>query len=112
MIPKQIRVEAVAELSGLPVGSAAAAPKCTTCGAQFFADASVTGYAYRFTDVPNLRLARLYCMDCNRETVQFPTLGAYEIQIESRLEKRLGSLLLDGISILDYAEPTESKYLP
>lgn len=108
MIPDRIRVEVVPALTGRAVDDAETAPRCTTCGAHFFADSRVTAYAYRFTDDPEFILARLYCEQCDQTDLQYPTLGAIEVLVRGTLRQRLGSLLLDDLSVVDYAGPTVS----
>lgn len=105
VIPSTVRVEAKG-LAGAFVGDVSAAPRCTTCGAYFFAETPVVGYAYRFTDEQKLSLARLYCDECNRDPLAHPTLGAHEVVIKANLRQQRGALFLDDLAVVDYIGPT------
>lgn len=104
MIPSAVRVEAKG-LAGTFVGDVSAAPRCTTCGAYFFAKTPVVGYAYRFTDERELSVARLYCDECDLDPLTHPTLGTHEVVIKSDLQQQRGTLLLGEVAIVAYAGP-------
>jgi hypothetical protein len=67
--------------------------------------AEPTGYAYRFTDESEWRIARLYCHDYGRRTVAHPTLGAQEVQFEAVVDEDQAIRTLKGVRILDYSTP-------
>lgn len=108
-VPDSVRVETVSALTAEPIGSPGTDVRCSTCGGHLFADADVTGYAYRYSDEPMLRVARLYCSVCNHRELRFPSLGVHEIMFDAVVRQRLGSLLLDDVSVLDYSPPTAGR---
>jgi ribosomal protein S27E len=97
--------EIVDAISGVALGEHPSALRCTTCGAYLLDSAKPTGYAYKFTDESEWRIARLFCQDCGRRTVAHPTLGAQEVQFEAVIDGEHTIRTLKGIRILDYNHP-------
>jgi ribosomal protein S27E len=92
-------------ISGVALGDHPSALRCATCGAYLLDATEPTGYAYKFTDEPEWRIARLYCHDCGRRTVAHPTLGAQEVQFEAVIHRESTVRNLEPIRILDYSYP-------
>lgn len=97
--------ELIDAISGVTLGEHPSALRCTTCGAYLFDAAEPTGYAYKFTDESEWRIARLYCHDCSRRTVAHPTLGAQEAQFEAVIDSERAIRTLEEVRILDYNNP-------
>jgi hypothetical protein len=97
--------EIIEALSGVTLGEHPSALRCATCGAYLLDSATPTGYAYKFTDEREWRIARLYCHDCCRRTVAHPTLGAQEIQFGAVIDSAHTTRTLEEIRILDYNNP-------
>ena len=105
-IPLSIASAIQHDLCGRFVDRHRGTARSTTCGAVILAGADVSGYAYREAGDPDFRLVRLYCIGCDRQPIRYPTLGAYEVMFEATVMTRCESLILDGITPIDYSNPT------
>lgn len=86
--------------------------RCTTCGAHLFGGAPITGYAYRFPEDGTLSVTRLYCETCDRQHIEFPTLGAHEVQFVGYLGDDISGFVLVDVRVLEYSSPSEAAPTP
>ena len=109
MIPQAITSKVQNDMGGRPVDRHRGTTGCATCGAVILAGADITGYAYRPMREPAFHLLRLFCNTCARRRISSPTLGAFEVLFEATVTLRSQSLVLDGISPIDYSRPTQNS---
>lgn len=67
---------------GVGVGDTAI---CTYCKGTLREGDDVTAYAYRRAGEQVVDVARLYCADCDRTTIEHPSRGCYEWLAAARL---------------------------
>lgn len=93
----------IRQLTGTPVARQSNVSRCTTCGAFLADGADITAYAYRLSDEPRLRIARLYCAACDYQTIEHPTLGAEEVVVSASLTTCHERLVLSDIEVCDWS---------
>lgn len=99
----------IRQLTGQPVARQANGARCTACGTRLGAGSAVTAYAYRFSDDPRLRVARLYCEACADRAIRHPTLGAAEAVVAASLRTCHGRLVLSDIEVCDWSRTAEGE---
>ena len=107
-----VKDTAVAEqiITGCNVGIGETA-LCTYCKSTLREGDAVTVYAYRLAEEAVLSIARLYCAECDRRTIEHPTCGCFEWLAEANLAltadvtQQTHSLTLAGIEIIDENGP-------
>ena len=86
---------------------------CQHCKADLGEGNEVTLYAYRCVDEQLVSVARLYCRECDRRTIEHPTCGCHEWLAEARLAlttdvaHQSHVLTLCGVEILDERGPSK-----
>lgn len=111
-----VKEAAVAEqiISGWNVGIDGTA-LCTYCKSTLGEGDAVTAYAYRPAEEVVLSVARLYCAECDRRTIEHPTCGCFEWLAEAYLAltadvtKQAHSLTLSGVEIIDTDGPNAGE---
>ena len=109
MIPLAITSAVQHDMGGRPVDRHRGTAHCATCGAVILAGADVSGYAYRAAGDPDFHLVRLYCIECDRHRIRYPTLGAFEVMFEATVVNQGESLVLDEITPIDYSDPIHNS---
>ena len=71
-------------LTGWSVGIGETA-LCQRCKTELGEGCTVTVYAYRHAGEQLVSVARLYCQECGRHTIEHPTCGCSEWLAEARL---------------------------
>lgn len=111
-----VKEAAVAEqiISGWNIGIGETA-LCTYCKSTLGEGDAVTVYAYRPVGEAVLSVARLYCIECERRTIEHPTCGCFEWLAEAYLvltadvTQQAHSLTLAGVEIIDTNGPNAGE---
>ena len=84
---------------------------CTYCKSILREGDAVTAYAYRPAEEAVLSVARLYCAECERRTIEHPTCGCFEwladayLALTADVTQQAHSLTLAGVEIIDTNGP-------
>jgi hypothetical protein len=91
--------------------------RCQYCRSHLGEGDEVTAYAYRCAGEQVIDVARLYCAECDRDRIEYPSCGCYEwvatarLGLTSDVAHQSHTLTLLGVEIAAESGPNEGDTL-